>query len=127
MGCSSPVSSLVADLVGATLVDAQDELWTAWRALEGLSDRERALAWLLEPPPWPPASVSKYLGRDGERAIDADRNALGGSRPGGAGASLAEEELAFTGEGCRYDVSFRVDPGGGRTALPRAEVSRVAS
>ena len=26
--------SLVADLLGATLVDAQDELWAAWDALE---------------------------------------------------------------------------------------------
>ena len=63
------VSSLVADLLGATLVDAQDELWTAWRALEGLADREQALAWLIEPPPWPPASVAKYLGGEGERAM----------------------------------------------------------
>ena len=69
MGTSAPVCLLVADLVGATLVDAQDELWTAWRALERLADRERALAWLVEPPPWPPASVSRYLGRDGERAM----------------------------------------------------------
>jgi hypothetical protein len=59
----------VADLLGATLVDAQDELWTAWRALEGVADRERALAWLVEPPPWPPASVSRYLGQGGERAM----------------------------------------------------------
>ena len=28
------VESLVADLLGATLVDAQDELWAAWSALE---------------------------------------------------------------------------------------------
>jgi hypothetical protein len=69
LGSSASFSTLVADLLGATLVDAQDELWTAWRALGGLSDRERALAWLVEPPPWPPASVSKYLGRDGERAM----------------------------------------------------------
>ena len=60
---------LIADLLGATLVDAQDELWTAWRALEGMTDREQALAWLTEPPPWPPASVAKYLGREGERAM----------------------------------------------------------
>jgi hypothetical protein len=69
LGDSDLVGSLVADLLGATLVDSQDELWTAWRALEGRSDRERALAWLVEPPPWPPASVSRYLGREGERAM----------------------------------------------------------
>jgi hypothetical protein len=60
------VSSLEADLLGSTLVDAQDELWVAWRSLERVSDREKALAWLLEPPPWPPASVAKYLGGEGE-------------------------------------------------------------
>lgn len=63
------VSSLVADLLGSTLVDAQDELWTAVRAIETLSDREIAVEWLFEPPPWPPASVAKYLGREGERAM----------------------------------------------------------
>jgi hypothetical protein len=69
VGRSDLVGSLIADLVGATLVDAQDELWAAWRTLEKVSDRERALAWLVEPPPWPPASVSRYLGREGERAM----------------------------------------------------------
>jgi hypothetical protein len=70
-GASALVSSLVADLLGSTLVDAQDELWSGWRALEGLSDREKALNWLLEPPPWPPASVAKYLEgkRDGAMAL----------------------------------------------------------
>jgi hypothetical protein len=63
------VSSLVADLLGSTLVDAQDELWTAVRAIETVSDREKAVEWLCEPPPWPPASVAKYLGREGERAM----------------------------------------------------------
>ena len=57
-------SPLVADLLGATLVDAQDELWTAWR-LSKRFDREQAIAWLAEPPPWPPASVAKYLGQGG--------------------------------------------------------------
>ncbi len=51
-------------------MDAQViELWTAWRSLEALDDHEQALAWLTEPPPWPPASVAKYLGREGERAM----------------------------------------------------------
>jgi hypothetical protein len=68
-GRSELIGPLIGDLVGATLVDAQDELWVAWRALDRLADRERALAWLVEPPPWPPASVSKYLGREGERAM----------------------------------------------------------
>ena len=63
------LSSLVADLLGSTLVDAQDELWSAARAIDGLAEKEQARAWLLEPPPWPPASVAKYLSREGERAM----------------------------------------------------------
>ena len=63
------ISSLTADLLGSTLVDAQDELWAAVRALDGRADREKAIEWLTEPPPWPPASVAKYLGREGERAM----------------------------------------------------------
>jgi hypothetical protein len=61
--------SLVADLLGSTLVDAQDELWVAWRALEAAGSPERARAWLTEPPPWPPASIEKYLKREGENAM----------------------------------------------------------
>ena len=63
------VESLVADLLGATLVDAQDELWTAWNALERAGSPEPARTWLTGPPPWPPASIEKYLKRDGENAM----------------------------------------------------------
>ena len=40
-GVDPDLDSLVADLLGATLVDAQDELWAAWRSLEraGYPDR----------------------------------------------------------------------------------------
>jgi hypothetical protein len=61
--------SLLADLLGATLVDVQDELWSAWEALERVNPPEAALRWMSEPPPWPPASVAKILGRQGERAM----------------------------------------------------------
>ena len=60
--------SLVADLLGATLVDAQDELWTAWEVLEHRIS-EPAHKWLSEPPPWPPASIEKYLKGEGEHAM----------------------------------------------------------
>jgi len=63
------VDGLVADLLGATLVDTQDELWTAWRALERAGFPESARKWLTEPPPWPPASIEKYLRRDGENSM----------------------------------------------------------
>jgi hypothetical protein len=61
--------ALLADLLGATLVDAQDELWAAWTALERTGYPETALKWMTEPPPWPPASVTKLLGRPGEPAM----------------------------------------------------------
>jgi hypothetical protein len=60
---------MVADLLGATLFEAQDELWEAWASLERARDRDRVREWLTEPPPWPPASVAKYLRRDGEKAM----------------------------------------------------------
>jgi hypothetical protein len=63
------VESLVGDLLGATLVDAQDELWAAWRALGQAGSPELAHKWLVEPPSWPPASIEKYLKREGERAM----------------------------------------------------------
>jgi hypothetical protein len=56
--------ALVADLLGATLVDAQDELWAAFQGLEQAGDPSRLLESLTEPPPWPPASVTR-LERDG--------------------------------------------------------------
>jgi hypothetical protein len=68
-GLPPEVESLVADLIGAAVVDAQDELWTAWRALDGAGPREPARKWLVEPPPWPPASIEKYLRREGENAM----------------------------------------------------------
>ena len=63
------VDALVADLLGATLVDAQDDLWTAWRTLERAGFQESAHKRLTEPPPWPPASIEKYLKREGESSM----------------------------------------------------------
>ncbi len=63
------IATLVADLLGATLVDAQDELWTAWKALERAGYPDSARKWLCEPPPWPPASIEKYLHREGEGSM----------------------------------------------------------
>ena len=76
--------SLVADLLGATLVDAQDELWAAWEALERAGSPEPARKWLTEPPPWPPASIEKYLKREGERAMSLIETLVGelSPRPG---------------------------------------------
>jgi hypothetical protein len=65
----SAARSLLADLLGSTLVDAQDELWAAYLALHRAEHPEPATKWLTEPPPWPPASIKRYLQREGENAM----------------------------------------------------------
>ena len=87
---------MVADLLGATLVDAQDELWAAWASLERAGYPEPALEWLTEPPPWPPASVAKYLRRDGETGDVLDPDAGRRARTGAGSARLAAQKLAGT-------------------------------
>ncbi|MGC8639854.1 MAG: hypothetical protein ACP5XB_08275 [Isosphaeraceae bacterium] len=64
-------TDLLADLLGATLVDAQDELRATWKILDrsDSSVKAQALLWLNEPPPWPPASVEKLQNQGGDRAI----------------------------------------------------------
>jgi hypothetical protein len=54
--------ALLADLLGATLVDAQDELRTAWAALVRAGRPARWEESLTLAPPWPPASVARLLG-----------------------------------------------------------------
>jgi hypothetical protein len=56
--------SLLADLLGATLVDAQDELWVAWATLQKADHPGKAEMWMTQAPPWPPASVNELLVRD---------------------------------------------------------------
>jgi hypothetical protein len=60
---------LLADLLGATLVDAQDEAWDAWSALERNGYPPVQLRSMTEPPPWPPASIAKILDRQDEPAM----------------------------------------------------------
>jgi hypothetical protein len=60
---------LLADLLGATLVDAQDELWAAWAALQRAGLPPSQLRWMTEPPPWPPASIAKILTGQGEQSM----------------------------------------------------------
>ncbi|WP_435019397.1 hypothetical protein TA3x_001274 [Tundrisphaera sp. TA3] len=50
---------LVADLIGATMVDAHDEMRSAWTALERYGHPAAAEAPFFEAPPWPPASVTR--------------------------------------------------------------------
>lgn len=60
------VDSLLADLLGATLVDSQEELWTAWATLNRAGQPARAAMWLMQAPPWPPASIEKLEGDNSE-------------------------------------------------------------
>ncbi|MGO9919192.1 MAG: hypothetical protein ACLQIB_31395 [Isosphaeraceae bacterium] len=64
------IEDLVADLVGATLIDAQDELWAARAALDRSGDPEPALTWMTQPPPWPPASIARLLARGGSDGLN---------------------------------------------------------
>ena len=66
---SSDELGLLADLLGATLVDSQDELWAAWAALGRAGSPAGPLRWMTEPPPWPPASIAKLLEREGEEPM----------------------------------------------------------
>jgi hypothetical protein len=61
--------ALLADLLGATLVDAQDELVAAWAKLAATGHPERAERWMTEAPPWPPASADKLIKQSKEGAI----------------------------------------------------------
>lgn len=56
--------SLLADLLGATLVDARPELIVARAALKAAKQPERPRQWMTQAPPWPPASVAKILERE---------------------------------------------------------------
>jgi hypothetical protein len=55
--------ALLGDLLGATLVDAQDELWTASDSLDRADRPAELVAFLNDPPPWPPTSVAKLRER----------------------------------------------------------------
>ncbi|WP_422929879.1 hypothetical protein [Singulisphaera sp. PoT] len=55
---------LLCDLLGATLVDAQDELWDAWNMLERSGHPKRPSMWMSLAPPWPPASITKLSEKD---------------------------------------------------------------
>lgn len=56
--------ALLGDLLGAALVDARDELLSAWTALDAAGRPARSATWMTQAPPWPPASVAKLLARE---------------------------------------------------------------
>jgi hypothetical protein len=136
-------SDLLAVLLGATLVDAQDELVAAWKAVDRTVPRPaQAESWLTEPPPWPPASVAKLLARGGDRELGmvqdlasqiaadpAQRFWLGQSwlRPGRRVNGALLTELASAEEGRLVaEPRFRTWLRGEWTAWARQRYRRVA-
>jgi hypothetical protein len=63
---SPAAEDLASDLLGATLVDAQDELRKAAEEVEKAGSPPGAVSLLTPLPPWPPASVEKLLRKGGE-------------------------------------------------------------
>jgi hypothetical protein len=61
---ASNVDTLLAILLRAVLVDADEERVAAWSALEKAGHPEKAEHWMTRPPPWPPSSVASLLSRE---------------------------------------------------------------
>ena len=76
-------NDLLADLLGATLVDAQDELAWAWNELDraSVARTSQTFGWLTEPPPWPPASIERMQGRGGEKSLGLVEGLVGQIAP----------------------------------------------
>ena len=73
--------SLAADLLGATLVDAQDELRIATAAVRQAGSPQWAVELLTRVPPWPPASVGKLLAKEGESGLELLETLIGQIAP----------------------------------------------
>jgi hypothetical protein len=56
--------SILADLLGAALLEAGDELHEARKAIEESGHPTVPESWMTQPPPWPPASVAQILLRE---------------------------------------------------------------
>jgi hypothetical protein len=67
---NTAADELLADLLGATLVDAQDELWGAGEALARAGQPAQLEQFLAEPPPWPPASVEELVRKGSEDLLE---------------------------------------------------------
>lgn len=65
-------AELLADLLGATLVDSQDELRAAWRDLIAAGRPGRPEMWMTMAPPWPPASIGVMLEESARGDPDAE-------------------------------------------------------
>jgi len=131
--------ALLADLLGATLVDAQNELGPAWNTWERAGRTPLFGRLLTEAPPWPPASIDKLLKTEGAGPLldtlaeqltpDADlrawllRSWLAPTRPVD-GALLADLSSAMDGRLVR-EPRFRAWLRGEWTAWARQRYRRV--
>ena len=71
-------AELLADLLGCVLFEARPELIAAHRAIEAHQDRpqaQRAARWMVQPPPWPPASIQELSSRPDSGALIGDLSA----------------------------------------------------
>ena len=69
-GPAPPSSSFRADLEDATRIEARPELLAAKSALAARENVPKRVGWMDEPPPWPPASITRMRTRpDGRELI----------------------------------------------------------
>jgi hypothetical protein len=58
-----------AELIGATVIDSAKELRDAWQAIEQSTDADSMRSELVEPPPWPPASIQDLRADPSRRSL----------------------------------------------------------
>jgi hypothetical protein len=76
-GPSSPPGSPIepglivvqAELIGATVIDSAKELRDAWQAIGRSPEADSMRDELVEPPPWPPASIQELRADPSRRAL----------------------------------------------------------
>ncbi len=130
---------LLTDLLGATLVDAQDELWAAADALDRTGHPEPFEGYIGDSPPWPPMSVQKLRRRaEADELLNALAREIGAN--GDARAWLMRSwdsperkidgdwlrELARAAGGLAIEPRFRTWLRGEWTAWARQHYRRIA-
>ena len=131
---SADVEALACDLLGATLVDAQDELRKAIEEVDEAGSPPGAAPLLTPLPPWPPASVEKLLRKGGEESATlietltaqlAPSRGLGfGCRKAGCGLENRSTRISFQSWPKSSKASSRASPG---SALASGRVDAVGA
>lgn len=84
---------LLADLLGAVLIDARDELQAARTAVRRADDPPRWVAWMTQPPPWPPASLTRLVERHRAK-VEALEARINQQKAAGEDVTSLRQELA---------------------------------